>query len=57
MTCQKCFSKAIGHHILPYTQNPALGCDKDNLITMCEECHKEIHKEKGMNYYELRCNK
>jgi predicted restriction endonuclease len=45
------------HHIEGYTQNPLLGNDIDNVITLCKEHHKEIHKLPGCEYYELRCIK
>lgn len=43
------------HHIEGYTQNPLLGNDIDNVITLCKKCHKEVHKLPDCNYYELRC--
>lgn len=44
------------HHIEGYAQNPVLGNDIENVITLCKECHKEVHKLPGCNYNELRCN-
>jgi hypothetical protein len=44
------------HHIEGYTQNPRLGNDLDNIITLCKECHKQVHKLPGCNYHELKCN-
>jgi 5-methylcytosine-specific restriction endonuclease McrA len=32
------------HHILSRSTNPELAMDKENLMVLCEECHKEIHK-------------
>ncbi len=43
------------HHIEGYTQNPLLGNDIDNVITLCKACHKEVHKLPGCNYQDLRC--
>jgi 5-methylcytosine-specific restriction endonuclease McrA len=43
------------HHIEGYTQNPGLGNDIGNVITLCKKCHKEVHKLPGCNYYDLRC--
>lgn len=43
------------HHIEGYTQNPLLGNDIDNVITLCKGHHKEIHKLPGCGYYELKC--
>lgn len=45
------------HHIEGYTQNPLLGNDLDNVITLCKEHHKEIHKLPGCRYSELKCTK
>ena len=43
------------HHIEGYTQNPRLGNDVANTITLCKTCHKKAHKLPGCGYYELRC--
>lgn len=43
------------HHIEGYTQNPLLGNDIDNVVTLCKECHKEVHKLPGCGYFDLRC--
>lgn len=32
------------HHILPRSSHPELGLDKDNLMVLCEDCHKKIHR-------------
>ena len=45
------------HHIEGYAQNPHLGNDVKNTITLCKTCHKEVHKLPGCGYYDLRCNK
>jgi thymidylate synthase (FAD) len=45
-TCQKCgesSSNLVAHHILPVTQYPEKAKEFTNLITVCNECHKEIH--------------
>jgi len=57
--CQKCESteNLHCHHIEGYTQNPLLGNDVDNVITLCKVCHKEVHRLPDCNYYYLRCNK
>lgn len=41
--CGKTFSLDV-HHILSRAEHPSLTFDKENLIILCEECHKEIHK-------------
>lgn len=45
------------HHIEGYTQNPRLGNDVANTITLCKTCHKEVHKLPGCNYHQLRCDR
>lgn len=47
-TCQCCGQ--IGgvlnaHHIEAYSRNPALRIDLANGITLCEECHKDYHRD------------
>ena len=32
------------HHIIPASKEMALYFDDDNLLTLCEKCHNEIHK-------------
>jgi len=59
-TCQTC-GKTINevslhcHHIEGYAQNPLLGNDLENVITLCKDCHAKVHKLPGCNYYELQC--
>jgi len=43
------------HHIDPVSQNPIESADIDNCITLCKECHKEVHKKDDCKYHELRC--
>jgi len=62
MYCKKCGATQEDaplhcHHIEGYAQNPRLGNDVDNTITLCKECHKKVHKLPGCGYYELRCNR
>jgi hypothetical protein len=45
------------HHIEGYAQNPLVGNDIYNVITLCKQCHKMVHKLPKCNYYELSCNK
>ena len=58
--CTKCGAKGKKvelhcHHVIPATQNPMLSNDPDSCITLCKDCHKEIHRMAGCTYYELRC--
>ncbi len=65
-TCQKC-GKSITdfpdlilqcHHIKPINEDPILEADKDNCITLCDECHKWVHLNiPGCSYIELQCTK
>lgn len=52
-TCQKCNTQYLmqnspfklhAHHILPRAEYPEFTFEIDNIITLCEECHKDIHK-------------
>ena len=47
-TCQKCGErggKLNAHHIKPYAKYSKLRHDVSNGITLCEKCHKAIHKK------------
>ena len=62
-TCVKCgkhqdelTNSLICHHIFPVIISPLESADVDNCITVCSECHKELHKLPGCTYSELRCN-
>ena len=57
--CQKCGEIEVElhcHHVTGVMQNPIESADMDNCITLCKECHKEVHKTEGCKYYELMCN-
>lgn len=46
-TCCKCGAadkKVVTHHIKPMWSHPELYADLDNGITVCKDCHREIHK-------------
>jgi len=48
-TCQKCGKKHIyieAHHIKVYSKFPKLKFDKNNGITLCNKCHKKMHKKR-----------
>jgi len=57
--CQKCGSdKSLeSHHIDPKSLNPGFANDMDSCITLCKDCHKEVHMKDGCRYYELRRSK
>jgi 5-methylcytosine-specific restriction endonuclease McrA len=45
--CQNCSTvggKLHAHHKAPYSLFPKLKWEKDNGVTLCETCHKQIHK-------------
>jgi len=49
-TCQVCGKlggKLHAHHIKPVVEYPELAYDFNNLISVCEECHKKLHKQLG----------
>lgn len=46
-TCQICgisSKKLVAHHVKPVATNPIESLDIDNGITLCDNCHKKIHK-------------
>lgn len=50
-TCQCCGKRGNGeinaHHIYGYAEYKDLRIDIDNGVTLCEDCHKEYHKQYG----------
>ena len=49
-TCQKCGDQSgsfNAHHILSFARFPDKRFEVLNGITLCEECHKEFHREYG----------
>lgn len=57
--CQSCGASQTQlhcHHIEGYAQNPRLGNDVTNTITLCKKCHKEVHMLPGCTYNEYKCN-
>jgi thymidylate synthase (FAD) len=46
-TCQKCgmsSSNLCSHHIIPVVQDISKAYDFNNLICLCQQCHRNIHK-------------
>jgi len=46
-TCQRCHQKGCrleAHHVVPWVESRELRFSIDNGITLCEECHKLVHK-------------
>ena len=57
-TCEKCRVVENGlhvHHIEGYTEMPMFATDKDNVMVLCLNCHKEVHNKAGCSYYDYRC--
>lgn len=52
-TCQKCGATGAGlaaHHNKSFKDNPELRIDLDNGITLCRNCHYEIHYGRKFEY-------
>ena len=48
-TCQKCGivgRELNAHHIKPYAKYKELRYELSNGITLCEDCHKLVHKRR-----------
>jgi len=46
-TCQKCGDRGVylhAHHVLPFAQFPESRFDVSNGLTLCINCHKNIHR-------------
>lgn len=55
--CKECGRFVFGrqahiHHIVPISENPSLKLDPNNLILLCESCHKKV--EEGSRKWEER---
>ena len=55
--CTKCESTESlhCHHVEGIRWEPLQSSDIDMCITVCKECHKEIHQKDGCKYNELKC--
>ena len=54
--CQKCGSPESlhCHHLTGVELNPIESADIDNCITLCKECHKDVHKQHGCTYQDYK---
>lgn len=55
-TCQKCKERGNSlhaHHYVPKSVDVSKVFEVDNGITLCKNCHKEVHSKKDMNY--MKC--
>lgn len=51
-TCQMCHKKGgklNAHHLKPFSKYTELRTDVNNGITLCEDCHKLLHKKREKN--------
>lgn len=61
-TCQKCrkhkdkLSVPLHcHHIEGIHWEPIESADVDKVITLCENCHKEVHQQQDCKYSDMQC--
>jgi len=55
--CQKCGSckELHCHHVEGILWEPLQSADLDMVITVCKDCHEEIHKKEGCKKSDMRC--
>jgi len=59
-TCLKCKRQNVPlhcHHIEGILWNPLESADIDQCMTVCKDCHEEIHKQNDCGYHDLQCKK
>ncbi len=61
-TCQKCNKHQselqVGlhcHHLEGIRWEPLESADVDKVITLCKDCHLEVHKIEGCGYHDMKC--
>jgi len=56
--CTKCGSieDLHCHHVEGILWEPLTSADIDMCITVCKDCHEEIHKKEGCGYKDMKCN-
>ncbi len=43
------------HHIKPVADDPIESADLDNVVTLCKQCHIQVHRVPGCGFLELSC--
>jgi len=59
-TCQKCgvTDKELHcHHYEGIEVNPIESADIDMCVTLCKDCHNEVHRQDGCKYNDMKCKK
>ena len=61
-TCQKCGKTQCDtnlyvHHVIGATRHPEFANDINNCITLCEDCHRDLHSRDGCTPYDYRLDK
>ena len=61
-TCQRCNKHQDEletglhcHHIEGIRWEPLESADLDKVITLCKDCHKEVHRIEGCGYNDMKC--
>ena len=55
--CQKCgkTKNLHCHHIEGILWEPLESADLDKVITLCKNCHKDVHRLPGCGYQDMKC--